>query len=94
MAVVIYLMVFTGGFFEKWGLNHALTLRHYVTAFGVALENGRLLWTGRRVELVHDDADDCARQCAADRRVRTHASRTSSTGSSSPASARSSSRRC
>jgi iron(III) transport system permease protein len=46
LAVVIYLMVFTGGFFEKWGLNHALTLRHYATAFGVAFEQGRLLWTG------------------------------------------------
>ena len=46
LAVLIYAMIFTGGFFEKWGLNHALTLRHYVTAFGVALDNGRLLWTG------------------------------------------------
>ena len=46
LAVVIYLMVFTGGFFEKWGLNHALTLRHYATAFGVAFENGHLQWTG------------------------------------------------
>ena len=46
LAVVIYAMIFTGGFFEKWGLNHALTLRHYATAFGVALENGRVLWTG------------------------------------------------
>jgi len=46
LAVVIYLMIFTGGFFEKWGLNHALTLRHYVTAFGIAVENGRLFWTG------------------------------------------------
>jgi len=46
LAVVIYLMVFTGGFFEKWGLNHALTLRHYVTAFGVTFENGHLAWTG------------------------------------------------
>jgi len=46
LAVVIYAMIFAGGFFEKWGLNHALTLRHYATAFGVALENGRLLWTG------------------------------------------------
>src|SRR5207253_2989160 len=27
LAVVIYLMILTGGFFEKWGLNHALTLR-------------------------------------------------------------------
>src|SRR5256884_3484540 len=46
LAVVIYLMIFSGGFFEKWGLNHALTLRHYVTAFGVAVENGKLVWTG------------------------------------------------
>jgi len=46
LAVVIYLMIFSGGFFEKWGLNHALTLRHYVTAFGVTFENGRWLWTG------------------------------------------------
>ena len=46
LAVVIYLMIFTGGFFEKWGLNHALTLRHYVTAFGVAIEGGKLVWTG------------------------------------------------
>jgi len=46
LAVVIYLMVFTGGFFEKWGLNHALTLRHYATAFGVTLENGHIVWTG------------------------------------------------
>jgi iron(III) transport system permease protein len=35
LALVVYAMIFSGGFFEKWGLNHALTLRHYVTAFGV-----------------------------------------------------------
>ncbi len=46
LAVVIYAMIFAGGFFEKWGLNHALTMRHYVTAFGVTLENGRLIWSG------------------------------------------------
>jgi len=46
LAVVIYLMIFAGGFFEKWGLNHALTLRHYVTALGIAVDNGRLFWTG------------------------------------------------
>jgi iron(III) transport system permease protein len=46
LAVVIYLMVFTGGFFEKWGLNHAMTLRHYVTAFGIAVDSGKLVWTG------------------------------------------------
>ena len=46
LAVVIYAMIFTGGFFEKWGLSHALTLRHYVTAFGVAFDGGKLFWTG------------------------------------------------
>ncbi len=46
LAVVIYLMIFTGGFFEKWGLNHALTLRHYATAFGIAFDQGKLIWTG------------------------------------------------
>lgn len=46
LAVVIYLMIFAGGFFEKWGLNHALTLRHYVTAFGIVVDGGKLLWTG------------------------------------------------
>jgi iron(III) transport system permease protein len=39
LAIVVYAMIFCGGFFEKWGLNHALTLRHYVTAFGID-------WTG------------------------------------------------
>jgi iron(III) transport system permease protein len=46
LAVVVYTMIFAGGFFEKWGLNHALTLRHYVTAFGAELANGTLLFTG------------------------------------------------
>jgi iron(III) transport system permease protein len=46
LAVVIYLMIFTGGFFEKWGLNHAVTLRHYTTAFGVTFDDGKLLWNG------------------------------------------------
>ena len=40
LAAIVYAMVFTGGFFEKWGLNHAMTLRHYVTAFGVSLDGG------------------------------------------------------
>jgi iron(III) transport system permease protein len=46
LAVVVYAMIFCGGFFEKWGLNHALTLRHYVTAFGVEVADGSVLWTG------------------------------------------------
>ncbi|MBI3708316.1 MAG: iron ABC transporter permease [Proteobacteria bacterium] len=46
LAVVIYIMILTGGFFEKWGLNHALTLHHYATAFAIEVDNNRLLWTG------------------------------------------------
>ena len=46
LAVVVYAMILLGGFFEKWGLNHALTLRHYVTAFGAEIANGSMLWTG------------------------------------------------
>ena len=46
LAVVVYAMIFSGGFFEKWGLNHALTLRHYVTAFGAEIANGSVLWSG------------------------------------------------
>ena len=51
-------MIFAGGFFEKWGLNHALTLRHYVTAFGAEIVNGTRALHRRRLELVHDDAHD------------------------------------
>jgi iron(III) transport system permease protein len=46
LAVVVYAMIFSGGFFEKWGLNHALTLRHYVTAFGIDNVGGALRLTG------------------------------------------------
>jgi len=46
LAVVVYAMILSGGFFEKWGLNHALTLRHYVTAFGVDQAGGALQLTG------------------------------------------------
>jgi iron(III) transport system permease protein len=46
LAVTVYAMIFSGGFFEKWGLNHALTLRHYLTAFGVEVGNAGLVWSG------------------------------------------------
>jgi iron(III) transport system permease protein len=46
LAVIIYAMIFAGGFFEKWGLDRALTLRHYLTAFGVDVVNGGVVWTG------------------------------------------------
>jgi iron(III) transport system permease protein len=46
LAVVVYAMILSGGFFEKWGLNHALTLRHYATAFGIDHAGGALQLTG------------------------------------------------
>jgi iron(III) transport system permease protein len=46
LALGVYAMVFTGGFFEKWGLDHALTLRHYSTAFGASFDSGGIAWTG------------------------------------------------
>ena len=46
LAVIVYAMIFVGGFFEKWGLNHALTLRHYASTFGVGFADGALQWTG------------------------------------------------
>ena len=46
LALVVYAMIFCGGFFEKWGLNHAPTLRHYVTAFGIDFGAGGPTLTG------------------------------------------------
>jgi iron(III) transport system permease protein len=46
LALVIYTMIFAGGFFEKWGLDRALTLKHYVTAFGVEVADGKWRFTG------------------------------------------------
>jgi iron(III) transport system permease protein len=41
----VYGMILFGGFVRVWGLDHALTLDHYVRAFSVTLEGG-LAWTG------------------------------------------------
>jgi len=40
-TIVVYSMIVYGGFVEVWGLNHTLTFKHYITAFGVSMtENG------------------------------------------------------
>ena len=44
-TVSIYAMILFGGFVKTWGLDHSLTLEHYVRAFGVTLTNG-LQFTG------------------------------------------------
>lgn len=46
LTVVIYLMIMFGGFVETWGLNHSLTLRHYIDAFGITTGDHGLVWSG------------------------------------------------
>ncbi len=46
LTAVIYLMIMFGGFVETWGLNHDLTLRHYIDAFGVTAGDHGLVWSG------------------------------------------------
>ncbi|NHF73467.1 ABC transporter permease [Paracoccus xiamenensis] len=44
-TVIVYAMILFGGFVKLWGLDHTLTLEHYVRAFGVTFEGG-FRWTG------------------------------------------------
>ena len=46
MTVVIYCMIFYGGFVELWGLDNTLTFRHYGDAFGVKWTENGILWAG------------------------------------------------
>ena len=46
LTVVIYMMIMFGGFVETWGLNHALTLRHYSDAFSITTGEFGLVWSG------------------------------------------------
>ena len=41
----IYAMILFGGFVRIWGLDHSLTVEHYVRAFGVSFDGG-FRWTG------------------------------------------------
>lgn len=44
---VLYGLIMIGGFVENWGRNNALTLRHYVTAFGLDWGDHGIVWAGR-----------------------------------------------
>ena len=44
-TVIVYAMILFGGFVKLWGLDHTLTLDHYIRAFGISFEGG-LRWTG------------------------------------------------
>ncbi len=46
MTIVIYCMIFYGGFVELWGLDNTLTLRHYGDAFAIKWTEHGLLWVG------------------------------------------------
>jgi iron(III) transport system permease protein len=46
LTLVIYAMVFVGGFVEQWGRNYAPTLKHYSKAFAIELGSHGLLWVG------------------------------------------------
>ncbi|MFV0301368.1 MAG: ABC transporter permease, partial [Paracoccus sp. (in: a-proteobacteria)] len=44
-TVIVYAMILFGGFVKLWGLDHTLTLEHYIRAFGISFEGG-FRWTG------------------------------------------------
>ena len=46
MTAVIYAMIMFGGFVKIWGLDHGLTLKHYIDAFGVTVGDHGLVWFG------------------------------------------------
>jgi len=45
-TLVVYGMIVYGGFVEVWGLNHSLTFKHYLSAFGVAFNESGILFRG------------------------------------------------
>jgi len=46
MTAAIYGTILFGGFVNRWGLDHSLTLRHYVDAFGITVGDHGLVWSG------------------------------------------------
>jgi len=45
-TLVVYGMIVYGGFVEVWGLNHSLTFKHYITAFGINVGDNGLHFVG------------------------------------------------
>ncbi|KZK84147.1 Sulfate transport system permease protein CysW [Pseudovibrio sp. Ad13] len=39
-TVAVYGLILFGGFVKVWGLDHSVTLAHYITAFSISFENG------------------------------------------------------
>ena len=44
-TIVVYAMILFGGFVKTWGLDHSLTLEHYIRAFGIGWDGG-ITWLG------------------------------------------------
>ncbi|MEX3011705.1 ABC transporter permease [Hoeflea sp. TYP-13] len=45
-TLTIYVMIIYGSFVELWGVNNALTFKHYLTAFSVKFGEHGIHWTG------------------------------------------------
>ena len=45
-TIVVYLMIVYGSFVQLWGLDHTLTIKHYVQAFKVVVGDFGLRWDG------------------------------------------------
>ncbi len=45
-TVTVYGMIVYGSVVELWGVNNSLTLKHYVTAFSIRVEEEGIRWTG------------------------------------------------
>lgn len=45
-TLTVYGMIIYGSFVETWGLNHTLTFKHYITAFGIGINDFGLHFKG------------------------------------------------
>jgi iron(III) transport system permease protein len=45
-TIIVYAMILYGSVVELWGVNNALTFKHYVTAFSFRIEDSGIRWTG------------------------------------------------
>jgi iron(III) transport system permease protein len=46
-TAIVYAIILAGGFVNSLGIDNSLTLKHYVTAFGVERTDSGIFWTGR-----------------------------------------------
>jgi iron(III) transport system permease protein len=46
-TIVLYALIFVGGFVQSLGINNTFTLKHYISAFGIEWTQFGILWAGR-----------------------------------------------